>query len=318
MRVLVFGAGAVGQGVGGLLAAAGRPTTLLLRDRHRHALAERGLTVTGIFGERFVGGDALGLVTDPADLQPGEYDVILVCVKSYDTPAAAEAVAGLLGPRTVVVSMQNGYGNVELLAERLGRQRVLCARVITGFEIPRPGEILITVHADDVHVGSFYQPGHPMAAALAAALSEAGLPTVAVDTVEADLWGKILYNCALNPLGAILGVHYGALGDAADSRAVMDAVIDECFDVIAAHGFPCPWPTAAAFREVFYGRQVPATYDHHPSMLQDLQAGKRTEIDALNGAIVRLAAEKGLSADVNQTLVRIVHFLEARRAAARP
>jgi len=125
--------------------------------------------------------------------------------------------------------------------------------------------------------------------------------------------GKILYNCALNPLGAILGVHYGALGEAPETRAVMDAVIDEAFGVIDAHGLPCLWKNADAFREAFYGRQVPATYDHRPSMLQDLEAGKRTEIDALNGAIVRLAGRKRLPAPVNETIVRLIRFLEARR-----
>lgn len=312
MRVLIFGAGAVGQGVGAFLAAAGHQITLLLRPRYRDVLAEHGLTASGIFGRRTVGPSQLRLAGDPAELSGRGYDAVLVCVKSYDTQAAADALEGLAGEDTAVVSMQNGYGNVELLASRFGQERVLCARVITGFSIPQPGRVEITVHADDIHVGSFYQPAHPTAEALARALSEAGLPARCVDNVEAALWGKILYNCALNPLGAILRVHYGALGDSPHSRAVMDAIISEVFAVIGAYRFPCPWPNAAAFRDVFYASQLPATYDHRPSMLQDLAAGKRTEIDALNGAIVRLAAEKGLAAPVNETLTRIVHFLEER------
>ena len=310
MRVLVFGAGAVGQGVGAFLAAAGHAVTLLLRPRYRRAIARRGLKVFGLFGERSVPPARLTLATDAGELSPDGYDVILLCVKSYDTPAAAPAIEALLSEGTVVVSMQNGYGNVELLASRFGHERVLCARVITGFAIPSPGRVEITVHADDVLIGAFGRPSHPMADKLAAALSEAGLPSSPAENVEAALWGKILYNCALNPLGAILGVHYGALGDSPDARAVMDAVIDEVFAVIDSHGFACPWPSAAEFREVFYARQIPATYDHRPSMLQDLSAGKRTEIDALNGAIVRLAAANGLATPVNATLTRLIHFLE--------
>jgi len=314
MRVLVFGAGAVGQGAGAFLAAAGHEVTLLLRSRYRRAIGRRGLNVSGIFGERSVPPAGLTLATDPAELSPDGYDVILLCVKSYDTPAAAAAIEELLSEDTVVVSMQNGYGNVELLASRFGHHRVLCARVITGFAIPSPGRVEITVHADDILFGAFARPSHPMADALAAALRESGLPSRPAENVEAALWGKILYNCALNPLGAILGVHYGALGDSPDSRAVMDAVIDEVFAVIHAHGFPCPWAGAGEFREVFYAKQIPATYDHRPSMLQDLAAHKRTEIDALNGAIVRLAAEKHLTTPVNAALTRMVHFLEARRS----
>jgi 2-dehydropantoate 2-reductase len=316
VRVLVFGAGAVGQGVGGFLAASGHPTALLLRPRYRDALAQRGLRVSGVFGERLLRPSELTLATDTDHLHPGQYDVILLCVKSYDTRDSAAALERLVGEETVVVSVQNGYGNVELLARRLGKERVLCARVITGFSIPQPGEVEVTVHADDIRIGSFYAPTHPMAESLARALSEAGLPSKAAGNVEALLWEKIVYNCALNPLGAILGVHYGALGDSAHTRAVMDSIIDEVFRVIHHHGFPCTRGSADEYREAFYTRQLPATYNHRPSMLQDLASGKRTEIDALNGAIVRLGSEAGLQTPVNQTIVRIVRFLEARALTA--
>jgi len=314
LRILFMGAGAVGQGVGGFLAAAGHEVALVLRPRYRDALARQGLRVEGIFGDRHVHPDRLTLATDPAELAGRQFDAVVITVKSHDTPAAAEAAAPLVGPTTAVVSMQNGYGNVEHLADRFGTDRVLCARVITGFSIPEPGRVVITVHADAIRIGSFYRPHHPMAERLAAAIDDAGLPAKAADDVEAVLWGKILYNCALNPLGAILGVHYGALADSPQTRAVMDAIIDEAFAVIDAHGFRCLWPSADAFREAFYGRQIPPTYDHRPSMLQDLAAGRRTEIDALNGALVRLAAEKDIPAPINQTIVRLVHFLEAHAA----
>lgn len=313
MRVLVWGAGAVGQGVGGFLAAAGHDVALLLRPRYRRAIARGGLRVTGLFGDRFVAAGGVGLACDPAELKGG-WDVVLLTVKSYDTAAAAAEMSDVLAPDTVVVSMQNGYGNVEALASRLGRQRVLCARVITGFSIPTPGRVEVTVHADSVHVGSFYARRDPTAEALADALDGAGLPAEAVETVQADLWGKILYNCALNPLGAVLGVHYGALGDCQPTRDVMNAIIDEAFDVIEACGFPYPWRTAGEYREVFYGRQLPATYDHRPSMLQDLRAGKRTEIDALNGAVVRLGSKEGVATPVNGTIAQLIRFLEARPA----
>jgi len=313
MRILIFGAGAVGQGVGGFLAAAGHEVTMLLRARYRDALARDGLTVSGLFGRRRVPPERLVLAADPAELAGGRWDAVILCVKSYDTAGCLDDLGRLAAPDAAVVSMQNGYGNVEALAAVLGRDRVLCARVITGFSIPAPGRVEVTVHADDVCAGSFYRPSHPSAGALAAALSDAGLPARAVDDVEAVLWGKILYNCALNALGAVLGVPYGALGASPHARAVMNAVIDEAFGVISAWGFPCRWADAGAFREAFYGRQVPATADHRPSMLQDIEAGKRTEIDALNGALVRLAAEKRLPAPVNAALVGLIRFLEGRR-----
>ena len=314
MRILIFGAGAVGQGVGGLLAAAGHDVTVLVRPRFRDVLTTGGLKVTGIFGEHAVAPGGVRAIVEASEADGETFDVAILAVKSYDTAASVDDLAVAAGDAPVV-SMQNGYGNVELLTERFGPDRVLCARVITGFTIPAPGEVDITVHADDVRIGSFSRPDHPAAAQLAQAIDAAGLPATAVDNVEAVLWGKILYNCALNPLGAILGVHYGALGDSPLARAVMDAVIDEAFAVIGAGGFPCLWADADAFRETFYGRLIPPTYDHRPSMLQDLEAGKRPEIDALNGAIVRLAEAHGLDAPVNRTIVSLMRFLAAQSSS---
>jgi 2-dehydropantoate 2-reductase len=266
--------------------------------------------ISGIFGSRRVKPSQLRLASSISELTPGHYDLILLCVKSYDTEASIQALNQLLSERTVVVSMQNGYGNVERLTSNFGKDRVLAARVITGFSMPQAGNVEITVHADDILVGSFYVSEHPIAKILAQALNKAGLPTRSSPNIQAALWAKILYNCALNPLGAILGVNYGALGDSPEARALMDNIIDEAFAVIHRYSFPCLWDSPESFRRAFYGSQIPATYAHKPSMLQDLESGKRTEIDALNGALVHLAAKKDILAPVNKTMVRMVHFLE--------
>jgi len=312
MRILVFGAGAVGQGIGAFLAAAGHRTTLLLRPQYREALSSHGLDVSGVLGDVLVMPEQLELVSDTARLAAGGYDVILLCVKAYDTESSLQAIKAVAGKDTLVVSMQNGYGNVETLASCLGRERVLCARVITGFAIPAPGKVAVTVHGDDIFIGSFYAPSHPGAEELARTLNSSGLPCRAVENVEAALWGKILYNCALNPLGALMGVHYGALGESADTRAIMDTIIEEAFQVMRKREFPCLVENAEEFRRLFYTRLLPPTFNHKPSMLQDLNAGKRTEIDALNGAVVRLGMEGGIPAPVNDVVVRMVHFMAAK------
>jgi 2-dehydropantoate 2-reductase len=122
----------------------------------------------------------------------------------------------------------------------------------------------------------------------------------------AELWAKVLYNAALNPLGALLGVPYGRLAEDPDARATMDEVIDEAFAVATAAGVQLRWPAAAAYREVFYGRLVPATAEHRSSMLQDLERGRPTEIDALNGWVAGRGAELGVAAPVNATLARLI------------
>jgi 2-dehydropantoate 2-reductase len=128
------------------------------------------------------------------------------------------------------------------------------------------------------------------------------------------LWGKVLYNAALNPLGALLGVHYGALAEHGDSRALMDLAIDESFAVAAAEAVTLTWPTAAAYRDEFYGRLVPATYDHRSSMLQDLERGRPTEVDAINGEVWRRGKRHGIVTPINEMLTRLIHLRETARA----
>jgi 2-dehydropantoate 2-reductase len=154
---------------------------------------------------------------------------------------------------------------------------------------------------------------------IAAALNSAGIPTASTENISAILWDKILYNAALNPLGAILECTYGQLAEHSESKMLMDAVIDEIFLVCHAHGIQLNWTSADAYREHFYGKLVPPTAKHFPSMYHDVKAGKRLEIDALNGAIVRLAGEKGLPVPLNDAITRLIKAKEAlacRRTSA--
>jgi 2-dehydropantoate 2-reductase len=202
---------------------------------------------------------------------------------------------------------------VELLDHRFGPDRSLGARVITGFEITRPGVIAITVSADSIHIGGSRCGGIPDSARiLAAVLSRAGHPALAVADIHQSLFAKLLYNCSLNPLGAILGVHYGALVEFPETKELLDRIIEETFAVIVALGGRTPWPDAEAYKEVFYRKLVPATYKHRPSMLQDLENGKQTEIDALAGYVSRQGKRFGLATATCDTLTALVKFKEAQ------
>jgi 2-dehydropantoate 2-reductase len=304
--VLVAGAGALGSVVGGLLARAGWPVTLLGRAVHLDAIAREGLVLEGLFGDHRVRG--LACATDPRVLR-GPYAAVLLTVKAYDTAAAAAAVAPLLAPDGVLISLQNGLGNLEAAAAVIGPARVLGARVIFGAEVVAPGRVRVTVYAEPVLVGPLDAADRRLAAAAArwaGHFAAAGIPAEPTSTLVAELWAKVLYNAALNPLGALLGVPYGWLAQDPDARAIMDEVIDEAFAVAAAAGVRLRWPAAAAYREVFYGRLVPATAEHRSSMLQDLERGRPTEIDALNGWVARRGAELGVAAPVNATLARLI------------
>ena len=233
-----------------------------------------------------------------------------------DTASVAAAAAPFLARDGVMVSLQNGLGNVETVERIVGAERALGARVIFGATIPEPGRARVTVFADPTAFGALEPGRHPArdeaARRWASIIDRAGVPAVYTDRLAALLWAKVFYNAALNPLGALLGVHYGALPEKPESRAVMDAAIDEAFAVARAEDVELPWPDAAAYREEFYGRLVPSTYDHRSSMLQDLERSRRTEVDAINGAVWRRGATHGIKTPMNETLTRLIHVVESR------
>lgn len=310
--VLVACAGALGSVVGGLLARAGWPVTLLGRRPHLDVVGSRGLLVEGLFGTHRVTG--VSCAVTPEELR-GPYATVFLAVKAHDSEAVAAAVAPHLAPDGFLVSLQNGLGNLEAAARAVGARRVLGARVIFGAEIAAPGRVRVTVHADPVLIGSpdpADRRRREAAASWAANLTEAGIPTEASESIVAELWAKLLYSAALNPLGALRGLSYGALVADVDTRKIMDAVIDEAFAVASAEGVTLRWAAAREYREEFYGRLVPATAAHRSSMLQDLQRGRPTEIEAINGWVAARATAHGIPAPVNATLTRLL------RARARP
>lgn len=311
MRVLIAGAGALGSVFGGFLRGAGLDVALLGRAAHLEAVARDGLIVDGIWGEhRFAGFE---LATDVTALRR-PFDAVLLPVKSFDTRAVSETVAPLLAADGVILSLQNGLGNVETVEAVVGPERALGARVIFGATLTAPGRVRVTVFADPTAIGALVPGQHPRRDAAArrwaAAIDAAGIPAVYSEQLAAQLWAKVFYNAALNPLGALLGVHYGALPQNPHTRGVMDAVIDEAFAVARAEGVVLPWASAAAYRDEFYGRLVPSTYDHHSSMLQDLSRARRTEIDAINGAVWRRGERLGVATPVNEALTRLLRTVE--------
>jgi 2-dehydropantoate 2-reductase len=312
-RILIAGAGALGSVFGGFLRRAGHAVTLLGRAMHLEAIAARGLRIDGLWGEHCV--TDLHLATGAAELR-GQFDAVLVIVKAYDTTTIARTVAPFVAPDGVVISLQNGLDNAEALAAAVG-DRVLAGRVIFGAEVVEPGLVRITVYADPVLIGVWDQGAasglHAQARTWAERLAAADIPAQYCADIRSALWGKILYNTALNALSALLRVHYGALGEHPDTRAIMDAVIEETFAVAAAERVTLPWASAAEYRGVFYGRLLPSTFDHRASMLHDLERGRRTEIDAMNGAVWKRGAARGIATPFNELLTRLVRARERMR-----
>jgi 2-dehydropantoate 2-reductase len=145
---------------------------------------------------------------------------------------------------------------------------------------------------------------------VAAMLTEAGLAAEAVSDIAPLLWLKLFYNAALNPLGALLRLNYGALAADPDLRTIMDEVIEEAFAVATALDIPLPYESAEAYRAVFYAKLVPATFNHHPTMLYDLEQRGRTDIMEMNGKVVEFAGRVGLRADTNRLLTHLIRARE--------
>lgn len=324
MRTLVYGGGAVGLGLASFLLQSGAQAAVIARPETAARLREDGLRRTGIFGDRLDAPSAFAVADSLAALSsPTPFDYSLVCVKSFDTAAAARDLAAhpalWRGGRFVLV--QNGWGNREAFAAAIPSNLIYNARVITGFRRPAPNHVDITVHADALRVGSL---AHPEIAAgdfsaiapLCDAIARGGFPCEPTSEVVKHIWAKILYNCALNPLGAVFGVPYGTLAEHDASRKMMDRVFDEIYAVMAAAKLATFWPTAEEYKRRFYGQMVPTTAAHHSSTLQDIRAGKRTEIDAMSGAIVALGAAHGVATPVNEALLQMVKFMESLRRSS--
>ena len=315
MKVLIYGAGSVGLGIASCLLKSGARVDVVARQETVDSLRVHGLVRTGIFGDFEASPSAFGAYTSLDGIQNAQYDYVLVCTKSFDSLGAAQNLyrhSRLFGEATKIVLFQNGWGNADKFTSFFGHGQIYNARVITGFGRPQKNEVVITVHADSIHIGSLFGPDLGCMEKLCELISAGDIPCQITNDIEKDLWAKMLYNCALNPLGAILDVPYGRLAKSEFTRSLMDAIITEVFEVIAAAGYGTHWQRPADFIEVFYDRLVPDTAEHKSSTLQDILAKKPTEIDALNGAVIELARARQIAVPYNLTVYNMVKFIETK------
>ncbi len=315
MRVLIYGAGAVGLGIASCLLKSECQVDIVARENTVSALQKHGLARTGIWGSFHAEPSRFGSYTSLGQVRARKYDYILVCTKSFDSLAAAKDLSQhkfLFGKETKIVLFQNGWGNAEAFSTFFNRGKIYSARVITGFQRTNLNEVTITVHADSIHIGSLFNKDSSPLTDLCEAIAHGDIPCQTTNEIAKDLWAKMLYNCALNPLGAILDVPYGVLAENQTTRTIMNGIVDETFNVMAEAGYKTHWPTSEDFLEVFYNKLVPDTAEHKSSTLQDIMAKKRTEIDALNGAVIRLAERYKVEVPCNLVVYNLIKFIEGR------
>ncbi len=315
MRVCVYGAGAVGLGLASCLIKADADVDIIARPETIEALKTQGLIRGGLFGDFHAQPEQFGSHCTLNEVAKKDYHFVIVSTKSFDSAPAAKDLSmhkHLLRDDGRIVLFQNGWGNAEKFLEYFDPLRIYSARVITGFARTAPNQVEITVHADAIHIGSLFRCDLSHMQVLCESITKGGIDCILSESIEKDLWAKMLYNCLLNPTGAILGVNYGSLAQADCTKRLMNTLAREIFSVMTRAGYSTYWSCADDFLEVFYGRLVPDTAQHKSSMLQDLTAGKPTEIDALNGAVLDLADKYGIAAPYNQVLYELVKFMEVK------
>ncbi len=294
-----MGAGAVGCYYGAMLARAGHPVTIVGRPPHVAAVRARGLVLETA---RFTEAVPVDATADPSGVAVA--DLVLVCVKAQDTAAAGRDMAPHLKGGAAVLSLQNGVDSAGRLQVALGRP-VLAAAVYVAVDMPAPGHVRHHGRGELV-IG----PG-PSSADIAEAFRRAGVPTEVSESVVGALWAKLIVNCAYNALSAVAQLPYGRMMNVDGVRDVMRDVVAECLAVAERSNVTVPGDILGTVLGL--AASMP---DQLSSTAQDLARGRRSEIEHLNGYIVRTAAKLGLAAPVNRSLLVMVRLLEVKGEAA--
>jgi 2-dehydropantoate 2-reductase len=299
MKFLIVGPGAMGCLFAARLKKAGFDATLLDYNEERaEQINEQGIVVEGVTGEYTA---KVPTVAGGISERP---DLVLLCVKSYKTREASQTIQPWLDQDTVVVTLQNGVGNVEILEEVFGKERVLGGVTAEAATLLGPGKIRHAGQGETI-IGPGGDP-NSLTEKLISFLSQAGFKSRSVDKVDDLIWGKLIINVGINALTAITRLKNGLLPQFDGTRLVMEEAVKEAVAVARAKNIQLPYPDPL-------GRVIEvcgATAGNIASMLQDVLKERMTEVDAINGAIVREGRTTGIPTPVNLTLTSLVEAIQ--------
>jgi 2-dehydropantoate 2-reductase len=304
MRILILGAGALGGLVGAQLTLAGEDVTLLeVNTARARLLSEDGLLISRA-GEQEVC-VPLRVVTSVEGLEP--FDLVFVAVKTYETEEAVRAVLSACSPKTLFLSLQNGAGNAEKLSAIVGAERVLCGITYHSIQHAGPRRLQYRAGIKPIQIAPCVGGSTPAMVEVAETFKRAGFTTEVVPDVQHAIWQKLLHNAVINPTSALTGLTCRELMADPDLMAFMRSICDEIVAVMRAKGIPIV-NEEDPFRPLI--GSLMALAKNRPSMWQDLSRGKRTEVDALNGAVVDEAERLGLHAPHNAAITNFIHSRE--------
>ena len=312
MNILVIGAGGVGIGLATSVASQGADVSIYARGETAKAIKENGIKRCGLFTHYEI--REIPVYESYEEIPKNHFDYIFICSKTTANEDIAENLnrnRAILNKSTKIIIFQNGFGNDEHYLKHFTKKQVFSARVITGFTRPERHISEVTVYTEPILLGSLQGENPDSLQEIADLITASGIKCEITTEVDKYLWAKMLYNCTLNPLGAILDVTYGKLTENPYTLDIMNSIIDEIFEVIKASPYETLWDTADEYRDIFYSKLVPDTYNHYSSTHQDIQRKIPTEIDSLNGKVIQLGKLNNVNVKTNEFIYNLIKAIES-------
>ena len=296
MQIAVIGAGNMGCVYGGNLARGGEQVTLIdVWEEHVRQIRAHGLRMDGLHGEFTA---AVGATTDPAEAPKA--DAAVICVNTYNTPDAARSAGVVLKDSGYALTLQNGVGNVEILTEVLGAGRVMAGLSFHSGDLKAPGHVTHT-NQGPTYLGELDRSRSPRLLAIADLFARAGLEPVLEPDIMVTIWSKFVHNCAINAICAITNLRPGHIREVKELDEFQSRIIEETVALVRAKGVTLPDADPLQIIKAYCAKKF-----HRVSMLQHLERGRRTEIDALNGYVARESRRLGLAAPYSEALMMLM------------
>lgn len=313
MNILIIGAGSVGIGLATSVLSQDADVSIYARGETANAIKENGIGRTGLFTHYSFTKDEITVYENYSEIPKNNFDYIFITAKTTANDDISQKLnenRDILKDDAKIIIFQNGFGNDDPYLRYFTPKEVFSARVITGFTRPERHISEVTVYTEPILIGSLQGENPKDLQPIADMITASGINCELTEEVDKYLWAKMLYNCALNPLGAILNVHYGALTENKYTIEIMNRIIDEIFNVIQTCGYSTLWETPDEYRDLFYSKLIPDTYNHFSSTHQDIQRKIKTEIDSLNGKVIQLGEANNIDVSTNKIIYNLIKAIE--------
>jgi 2-dehydropantoate 2-reductase len=314
MNILVIGAGGVGIGLASSMLSQNTDVSIFARGETATAIRKNGIKRCGLFKHYSFTSDEIRVFETYEEMPRNFFDYVFITSKTTandDISRKLDENREIMKENSRIIIFQNGFGNDEPYLKFFDKTEVFSARVITGFRRHERHISEVTVYTEPILIGSLQGENPEGLQPIADMITSSGIKCELTCEVDKYLWAKMLYNCALNPLGAILDVNYGKLTESEYSKEIMDNIIDEIFEVIKASGYETLWQTSDEYKDIFYTKLVPDTYNHYSSTHQDIKRKIKTEIDSLTGKVIELGEANNVDVTTNRIIYNLIKSIES-------